>query len=84
MNARTAPGTFLMTPRDHLEIETEGERSPLQAEISRLSLDAEARKLRLTQALRAYENRRAAIIIELERIAAAEAETRAELAELQA
>jgi len=78
MNVRT------MTIHDHRAIETEGEVSPLQAAISAAARDAEARKERRTQALRAYATRRASITIELERIAAAEAETLAELAELQA
>lgn len=74
--------TRYMTIHDHREIETEGEISPMQAAISAAALDAEARKLRLTQALSAYGSRRKAVLAELERIDAAEAETLAELAEL--
>jgi len=76
MNARH------VTLRDHLEIETEGSVSPIQAEVSAAARDAEARKERLTLALQYYIQRREAITIELERINEAEAETRAELAEL--
>lgn len=43
-----------MTIHDHRELEAEGSISPIQAQISRLACDAEARKQRLLKEVHSY------------------------------
>lgn len=77
MNAR------FLTINDHIEIETEGQISPIQREISRLSIAAERRKLYLLERQHRDAKRIERLRALIRRTEARIGNTRAELDELR-